>query len=404
MRIAIHNPQNLSPRKNHDLYGYVLEFVKKYRPYIYLHHKKKPLRYFYRTRVEYTKQDIKKQLRNQGLEYPDSLFITDIDQLNKKVDVLLSFTGEYFLNIPEKRFKGLKIYHTNDFQDYGTQNHCSLRKNSIQMIFGTGQLDKYSPFFRKYFPSYIGKVKSFPFGFAPRFKKIKPWNKRKNKAVSLGSVNPIRNQDRFKGHEILITRNNKVEHKKITKPIDKIKFFAYYFILNTGQTRDFAHFHKGLFFVQPFRRLIVENEEKLSDIVDSKLPHYPKIKDFSFDMVKCMNDYKMVHVDDGVIEIVGAKIYEASACGCVAIVPDEPFYNEWRFTDGVNCIKYKPMNMKDFRKKVEYYQKHPKELKKIQETGYAHVTKNFTHKKIANKIYKLTKEALDEFLKKNGKK
>jgi len=386
MRVAIHNPTQLTVRANHTLYAYVIEYVRRHRPLIYLTDEKAPPRYFWWPMPRLTPDGIIAQLHALGIEYDRSMIITDVVELNRRADVLTGFSGEYFIHPPERRFHGMKVYHTQDFQAYCRMNHRALRAAGVDRVFCTGQLDKYSALFRETYPTYIGKVVSFPFGYATRFKDKTSWNRRLRKAFVTGSINPT-SITRYPTGEKLVTEGNKVVHRPTT-PLERLKYWVYYHVLIRASTRDYERHYRDQEWFHPFRRMLVEHAREVRDIVTLRLPVYPQVKKFDFDLVAELNRHQLAVVDDGNIEIIGAKAYEAAACGCAVVCPRMPWYREFGFIDGKTCIMYRENDLADFRRQVERCLANPVRLRRVRDAGQRMVVRKYNHAAIAEMIHR----------------
>jgi glycosyltransferase involved in cell wall biosynthesis len=279
-----------------------------------------------------------------------------LKDLNANVDVLTCFNGFPYLprGGPIKGFNGLKIYHLMDYTFFPAKSSEILSKAGVDFVFGYNCHDKYCPLFQENYPQYLGKVIPVPFGFADRFQELVPFQKRKNKVIALGSVNsfvdPVHTQDEF---------------KEVNQ-----------FFLNRGEK-----------FMHKFRRMLVENESRLSDIMDSKLPHFPKAKDFDYDIVEIFNQYKMFVSCESLQYFPPAKTFEGPASGSVLICSEHPCFFDYGFKDQVNCIKHKEFDVDDFRDKASFYISNPDKLLQIQKQGTQFVRENYNHKKIAQYVY-----------------
>ncbi len=402
MRVALHNPTQLTVRANHTLYAYVIEYIRRHRPLIYLTQEKAPLRYFWWPMPRLTPDGIIAQLRELGITYGREMIITDITQLNRRADVLIGFSGEYFIHPPERRFSGMTVYHTQDFQAYCRLNHRALRAASVDRVFCTGQLDKYSPLFREAYPTYVGKVISFPFGYAARFEDRTPWDRRKRKAFVTGSINPT-SITKYPIGEKLVTEGNKVVHRPTT-PLERLKYWMYYHVLIREASREYERHYRDQEWFHPFRRMLVEHAHEVKDIADLRLPVYPQVKKFDFDLVAELNRHQLAVVDDGNIEIVGAKAYEAAACGCVVVCPRMRWYREFGFIDGKTCIMYRENDLADFRKQVTRYLADPASLRRIRDAGKRMVTHKYNHAAIADMIHHRVSTAYRGWLRERRKR
>lgn len=323
--------------------GWIINFLKLYKPVLYvsrIQYLGRLMHFFYRFRLN-------------PLEYK---IIFSERQLRSAADVLVCFNGLPHLesNKPIKSFQGLKIYHLMDFTFFPTQSNRALEENGADFVFGYARHDVYSDFFQMKYPSYSGKVIPIPFGFAPRFKELVPFQERKNKVIALGSVNSF------------------VDSVHEVAGLEELNEF----FLKQGEK-----------FMHKFRRFLVENERNLVDIMDSKLPHFPQVKDFGYDIVQVLNQYKMFVNCESLLYFPSAKTFEGPAAGSILVCSEHACFSDLGFEDGVNCVKHKEFDIKDFREKAEYYLRNPEKLEEIQKNGTQFVRENYTYEKVAKYVY-----------------
>ncbi len=340
MKIAVHNPMFSGAA---GVNGWILEFMKLYKPAIFvsdIRYIPRLLHFFYRFR----------------LNPFDYKIIFSLKNLNKNADVLTCFNGWPYMeqNKPAKGFRGFKIYHLMDYTYFPTQSNNILREAGVDFVFGYARHDKYCPLFQEKYPQYKDKVIPVPFGFAPRFKEAAAFGKRKNKVIALGSVNsfidPLHAVDSFEEvNKFFLARGEKFMHK--------------------------------------FRRMLVENEAHLPEVMDSKLPHFPKVKDFDYDIVQVFNQYKMFVSCESLQYFPPAKTFEGPAAGSVLVCSQHPCFADYGFEDGINCIKHKEFDINNFKDKVSFYINNPDKLLQIQKRGMQFVRDNYSHKKVAQYVY-----------------
>lgn len=340
MNIAIHNPMFSGAA---GLNGWIVEFIKLYKPAFYI----SDIRYI--PRLLYFMQ-------RHALPSLQHTFLFSTKDVRAYADVLLGFNGHPYRqeSRPVKEFLGLKIYHLMDYTFFPSQSNKALIDAGVDFVFGYARHDLYCPFFQKAYPSYQGKVIPVPFGFAERFKAKTPLEERKNKVIALGAVNSF------------------------SDPVHDIDDFKE---LNT------FFLERGERFMHKFRRMLVENEQGLSDIMDSKLPHFPQVKDFGYDIVQVLNQYKMFVSCESLLYFPAAKTFEGPASGTALICSDHPCFGDLGFQDGINCITHRQFDLGNFREKASFYISHPEQLLQIQYAGTSYVRENFNHKKIAEYVY-----------------
>lgn len=356
MKVALHNfyhlPQLIS---RGGIHNYVLELIKQGR-IDYLFFDDKSFKNIYGMPITATIDRIRLlySLKDLGLDKTEIIFSSKV--LNSKVDVLLNFNGVIDNDLVDsiKNFKGLKIFHTQDFfwLQPGSEKNKKLKDMGVDYLMSFTSSDKYNSYFQQTFTDYIGKIIPVPFGFTSRFENIIPFEKRIQKCVALGSVLPNR-------------RNKEPE---------------YYWI-------EQATFYKNEKWLHKFRRMLVENRKYLSQVMDSKLPVYPELVDYDFNIVDTFNSYQMFVNCETIYQFPSAKTFEGCAAGCVLVCSEHPLYSDLGFKDGVNCIKHKEYDIEDFKTKIEFYLKHQDKLKVIQENGTKFVRENFSHAMIANNLF-----------------
>lgn len=360
MRIALHNIHNLP--FNLQFHDYIFELLRKNHISI--------LYFSDRSGLEYSKtlyrliryKSISSRLN--GIAWDELEFIFTASELNRKADVLLNLNLMCFPNIKSDfsrgvaNFNGLKIFHVGDYFWYrpGSETYKLLQSVGVDHLFGYAMHDRYCSYFQEYFPDYRGKVWGIPFGYTPRFVSTTPFSERKAKAVGAGSVNPLR---------------------PLHTPI-----------INYRETADFFPdenwFHK-------FRRELVLNKNFLSKEMDSMLPEFPVIKDFKYDLVAKFNEYQMFITCESIFSFPSAKVFEGMACQTALICADLECNKEYGLEDGKNCIMYNPYSIDDFKYKTTLMQSNDKLLRKIAKEGSRFVTKNYTQKGVAKKIFQTTK-------------
>lgn len=355
MNIAIHNIHKLPNLSNLRIHNYVLELVKK--GFVkYLYFDGLDFRNNYGLPLLRLLEELKKQYNWADLGLDKTEIIFSSKKLRNKCDVLLNFNSARVEEFTEgvRKFDGLKIFHLMDYFwiDPGSRKYQRLKDYGVDYLFNYSSPDKYCPYFKKYFPDYIGKVIPVSFGFSPRFKEEKSFEERKKKCVALGSVNPFRPAD--------------------SDPINYI---------------ETANFYKNEKWLHRFRRMLVENKDQLFGVMDSMLPVFPEYKDFKYDLVEKFNEYQMFVSDETMFYFPTAKTYEGPASGAVMVCSDHPCFTDLGFIDGVNCIKHRQLDILDFKEKVNYYIKNEDKLEKIQKAGTDFVLKEYSHSAIADKLY-----------------
>ncbi len=238
-----------------------------------------------------------------------------------------------------------------------------IRKAGIDVLFNEANLSKTSEIYRRYYNLDIPFV-VHPFIPAPRFKKVKPFNERRNKCFSTGTIT-------LKTHP---------------------EFLEVY-----GDPCD-----------QPARKFVKDNPEYFKDTVDCYSEYYmedttlKKInptdnpllkiykkfynrfhtgtqkKYFSFDMVEKFNEYKMHLLGEEILGVPGIGFVEGMACGSAFIGLDSPMYRDMGLIPGVHYISYDGTK-EGLKETIEFWQRHENQdkLEEIAKRGIEFITKKF---------------------------
>ncbi len=350
-RIAIQNLHKLPNLCTWKLHNYAVDLVRHgHVEYLYFGE----LRLFsnWRTKLSALNQ-IRKKYRWKELGLNKVKFLFTKRALNKHCDILLNFN----MTQPEdftpavKQFKGMKIFHLMDYfwMEPGSKKYARLKEFGIDYVMSYSSSDKNCPYFQKIFPGYKGKVIPVPFGYSERFRNTTPFSERKNKCVALGSVNPFRPAD-----------------------AEPIKY------------QETADFYLDLPWLHKFRRMIVENLPLLGNEIDSMLPVFPLYKEYTYDIVKKFNEYRMWVSDETMFFFPTAKSYEGTACGTVMVCSDHPCFAEFGFVDGENCIMHRRYDIAHMKERISYYQNHPIELEAIQKRSTEFIRTLYSQPHIAD--------------------
>jgi hypothetical protein len=344
MRCAIQSPYFLFADPATNFNGYDFEFFKIFKPIIYFPGWRKInlLRAYRRI----------KQLGLNPDEYP---FAFSVSELNRKADVLLGFCGRPDLPAlqPLRSFQGMKVYHVMDYVFEAGKSHHFLKQGGVDYVMGYTNHGEYCPFFRKFYPTYIDKVISVPFGYGERFSNKKPFHYRLKKCIAAGSVNPVEDPA----------------------------------VKNREEIKEYTDFYIKEKWTHKWRHMLSENEEKLQDVMDSVLPHYPATKNPKYNAAQLFNDYQLFANDEGLMGFPPARTYEGVASGAVMVASNHPSYKDLGFQDEVNCILHNPYDIQQFKEKIAYFTSKPEKLAEIALAGHLMVTKNYSHRQIALDLF-----------------
>jgi glycosyltransferase involved in cell wall biosynthesis len=99
-------------------------------------------------------------------------------------------------------------------------------------------------------------------------------------------------------------------------------------------------------------------------------------------------------------DLPGIGFVEGMACGCAYIGRVDPMFIDIGLKPGMHYIGYDG-TLQDLKKKIKYYQEHPKKLEKIANNGYEFATKNFNSEIVAEKFYRDLQKLINNY-KNNG--
>ncbi|MFP5042374.1 glycosyltransferase [Parasediminibacterium sp. JCM 36343] len=344
---AVQFPEMLNSNPDTDFNGNRAAFIKAQKPVIFWPN----FKYRFTKGIGFSKQ-----LKRSPFFNPDEYeFAFSVRELNRKADVLVHF-NQYPLDLerllPPKGFNGLKVWHIYEFVFQPSVVNKMLVENGVDYLLGYADHGKYSPFFQSAYPAYTQKVIPFPFGTSNRFLVDSKWEGRENKVIALGAVNLVNEEG---------------------GTID-------------DSLKSYSDFYKDRKFTHEWRRMLVENESQLSDIMDSQLPHFPETKNSKYDALQMMLGYTMFANDEGLLAFPPARTFEGASAGAVMVSSNHPCYTDLGFKHGVNCIMHCKHDIGDFREKVIYFQQQPQLLKKIAEEGQKLIRTHYTQEIVAKKL------------------
>ena len=354
MKIVVQNPYFLFGVQEKNFNGYDFEFVRQFQPTLffqpsqYNHYlKRKIYELILRRKVD----DLRRRL---GLSEGVLNVVFSQEEL-KKFDVLICFNGRSDLphQAPPVAFPGLKVFHVMDYVFSARTAYGALKHGKADYVMGYADHGRFCPFFRHYYPSFVGKIITVPFGFGRRFENSVAFEKRRMKVIALGSVNPV--------------DDPAVEDKSLLA--------------------EYCGFYRNNQWTHQWRRMLSEHLVRLAPVLDSMLPVYPQTKDFSYDPVERLNQYAMFANDEGLLAFPPARTYEGVATGAVLVCADHPCYADIGFVDGLNCIMHRVLDLDDFEYKVSCYLDQPERLRDIALAGTSMVRGRFTHQHVAKKLY-----------------
>ena len=237
-----------------------------------------------------------------------------------------------------------------------------MEKVDPDLMFNESNMQQRFVGFNEYFGWFHKQYMVIPFVFAPRFKVIKPFAERQNKAVSVGTVTYPGYLIKYYGHDCLQPARKQVydNARELTPWVD---CFNSDYLEDDKLSKHSANDGK---LVRTFKRL----HDKFF------VGHQKKY--YSFDMVEKFNDYKMCIVGEEIVGLPGIGFVEGMACGCAYLGQTVGYYEDYGMKEGVHYIGYDG-TLDDLKAKITYYQQpeHQQELETIAKTGCEFVRSHF---------------------------
>lgn len=347
MRIALQSPNFFFSDPNRNFTGYETEFARAHSSVIYLPGWKWRL-----TRG----RGYQALLERHGIDKDRYEFAFSIDELRRKADALICFNylPHAVENVPPRGFHGLKVWHTMDFVFNAPAANRAMEKGGVTAAMGYCDHSRHSAYFRVAYPRFSGRVIPLPFGFGARFSVEAESVPRIPKVIALGSVNPVAENS----------------------------------LPKVANVDAYARFYSDQRWTHRWRRCIVENLSRITDLVDSQLPVWPETKNPSYDAVDMLRNYAMFLNDEGLMAFPPARTYEGMAAGALLVGNQHSCYADFGFLDGVNCILHKPQNLEDFRRRVEEVLSHPAKLQSLADAGRDFVRSRYSHPAIADELHR----------------
>lgn len=313
-------------------------------------------------------------LKKNGIDTKKVTVMKNIQDIRKDdIVIIYNLIGMNYRGMEHvDAFKAASMIH------YGGQasQYELIKKAGVNCLFCEVNLQNTSELYRKYSNLNLPWV-VHPFVFAERFKILKPFADRHNKAFSTGTITYKYEK------EFIEVYGNPCDHpvRKMVKDNpqyfkDTIDCYSQDYIEDEDEKKILA---TDNLFVKMYKRYYNRTHVGRQS------------KYFSFDMVEKFNDYKMHVVGEEILGVPGIGYVEGMACGSAYIGLDSPMYRDLSLIPGVHYIAYDGTK-EGLRKTVEYYQKieNQEELENIAKAGYEYVRQNFYgDKSAASLIQKL---------------
>ena len=247
----------------------------------------------------------------------------------------------------------------------------AVKRIDPDLIYNESNMQKRFVGFKDHFGWFNKQYLVIPFVYADRFKVVKPFDRRHNKAVSVGTVTYPEYLVKYYGHNCLQPARKQVyDHAKdLTHWVD---------CFNSDYLEDDKQLK-----VKDNDCAIKKTIKRLHD----KFFTGHQKKYYSFDMVEKFNDYKMCVVGEEITGLPGIGFVEGMACGCAYIGQTVGYYEDYGMKEGIHYIGYDG-TLNDLKAKISYYQQpeHQQELEAIAKAGCDFVRSHFNGRAAAESL------------------
>ncbi len=268
-------------------------------------------------------------------------------------------------------------------------NAQAMKNLDPDLMYNESDMQKRFVGFNEYFDWFHKLYLVIPFVFAERFKVVKPFAERMNKAVSVGTITYPSYIVKYYGHDCLQPARKQVyDHaEELTPWVD---------CFNSDYLEDVKLMEaskKDNAVIKIFKRLY-----------DKFFTGHQK-KYYSFDMVQKFNDYKMCVVGEEITGLPGIGFVEGMASGCAYLGQTVGYYEDYGMQEGVHYIGYDG-TLGDLKAKISYYQQpeHQQELEGIAKAGCDFVRSHFNSKAAAESLLNNLFEAQQRWLQEHPEK
>lgn len=274
---------------------------------------------------------------------------------------------------------------TNSMIHFGTSQAQRMRELDVNVMFNESILSNYSKIFKDYYSWFKGDFILQPFVFASRFKPIKPFSERKNKAVSVGTITYMHNITEIYGDPCA-----QPARKQIKDNSSELEPWIDCF--NSDYLEDDKMVKSTNAFTKIFGRLYAKF------FTGHQKAYY------SFDMVEKFNEYKMCVVGEEIMGIPGVGFVEGMACGCAYIGQTIGYYEDYGMKEGVHYIGYDG-TLEDLKAKISFYQlpENQTKLEEIAQAGCEFVRSRFNGTSAAEQLLNNLIDAQNRWKSRNEK-
>lgn len=337
MRIAVQNPTFIFEDPSNLAAGYAWQFIKHYRPAIYLTEWAQVWAYC-------------KRLKSLGLNPFSFKFLLSEKALNRHAQVLVCFNGQVYdeRNCPAKSFTGLKVAHVGQFYKNPKQANERMLSHGVDFVLGHGDHASHSVLFQEHYSSFCDCLLPVPIGFAPQFNKRRAFDSRQ--PLCLIST-------QMPGY--------------ICDPNDREGCQIYYEYYSQNDV--------GFPWLQELRKRCLELAHLLQPLEQEDLMS----SQVSFKVAKNLNESMLFAVDYNLLGYPSARVFEGLAAGAVLVAPQHAGFKELGFEHGKNCLLHKPGDIIDFERCIQDALSDIPHLAKIANEATHWVHNSFSHEAIA---------------------
>ena len=258
-----------------------------------------------------------------------------------------------------------------------------MEKLNPDLIYNESDMQKHFIAFNDYFGWFHKQYLVIPFVYGERFKVVKPFAERKNKAVSVGTITyPYYIQKHYDTNCLQPARKQVYDHAKELEPW--VDCFNSDYMSGVKPTN--------------IDNSVGKVKKVINRMHDKFFTGHQK-NYYSFDMVEKFNDYKMCIVGEEITGLPGIGFVEGMASGCAYIGQTVGYYEDYGMKEGVHYIGYDG-TLDDLKAKITYYQQpeHQQELETIAKTGCEFVRSHFNGRAAAESLLNNLIEAQKRWL------
>lgn len=312
-----------------------------------------------------------------------NIFKNKINEI-KSTDILIVYFHYFQGYIISKKINCKKILFGNHFIRVKKGQYFNLKKDGFLAFINEVDVRE-NKFVKKFFNIEDIYVITFPYVFEKRFKNKMNFQKRKNKAMAIGTLSTTEGIEEYSGYRAYY-KTNWVQPMRL-EIIKKRRWIKKYI-------------DSYISYIYENQMRIKKSDNKLVCWIKRKYneTHKQQEKYTSFDIVDKFNEYRMFICPEELAGVYGISVIEGMACGTAFIGINHQMYYSIGLIPGIHYISYNG-TLKDLKNKIAYYQKHKLELEKIAKNGEEFVRSQFTAENVASKLFNKLKEISEETIK-----